>query len=129
MRWLDWVAAWLLAWGATIAVHPGGSKEALGVAMAVVVALATPIAPLRQRWRPVSALATFALSSRLGPGDRAWLVTPSDVVPVAITARRWFWIVIVGTASDPTEGIVVRRSRALLLPLEPRKFDRAHRRC
>jgi hypothetical protein len=120
-RWLDGVAAWILASDAMVALDPDRSPAALGVAIAVVIALATPIGPLRRRWRPISALMTFVRSFWLRPGDRAWLVTPDDVVPVTVTAGRWTQIVIVGAAPNPTEGIAVRRSRTLLLPRDERK--------
>jgi hypothetical protein len=115
VRALDWVAAWLLVW-AGLLVAGGGDPAALGVVAVIATGLGALLAPLRRRWRPVAAVTAFVLSSRLGPGDRAWLVTPDRVVPVLVTARRGFRVVIVGAARDPAEGLAVRRTRALLFP-------------
>jgi hypothetical protein len=115
LRWLDALVAWPAAWALLATVAPGlpADVEAL-VALGLVGGLAW-LPPVRVRWRPVSAWAALRLSRRLVPGDRVWFVRPDHAELVVVTARRGLRITIAGR--DAAEGISVRRTRVLLVPV------------
>lgn len=83
---------------------------------AVLVGVAALARPLRQRWRPVSALVALSVSGGLRPGDRAWLVLSERVEPVIVTARRGIRLVVASPDQGPAEGLEVRRTRVLVVP-------------
>jgi hypothetical protein len=120
LRWLDAAAAWLGLWAIATLLRP----EAEGGALAVLAAIATGVGVasswLRRGWRPVTALTAVVVGWRLRPGDRAWHVWPDGARPVLVTSRRWRSVVIAGVVQDSGEGVVMTRTRALLVRAEKR---------
>jgi hypothetical protein len=111
----------LLAWGALCAVLSGlglGARRTVILALVVLVA-GLFVAPLRARWRPVSAVFGLIVSQRLRVGDRAWYLRVGGATLVLVTARHGVRLVIARPNGDATEGISVRRTRVLLIPAEP----------
>ena len=116
LRWADGVLGWLAIWGGIVALQPAADAAALGVLAAVLVLPAIAFAPLRRRWRPVSAAVALVLSWRVRPGDRAWYVNTEGARLVLVTSRRWLHVVVAGVVQDSTEGITLRRTRGFLVP-------------
>lgn len=116
LRWADAAAAWLVAWGVLLAMLPDTPLRALALLAAVAVGAAALVPGARLRWRPVSALAGMNLSAELRVGDRAWWVRPGGAELVLVTSRRGLRVVIARADRDTAEGLVVRRTRVLLLP-------------
>jgi hypothetical protein len=116
LRWLDALAAWLLVWGFLALMLETKTLVASAVAALVLVGLAALAGPVRRRWRPVGALVSLSVSRGLTPGDHAWLVLPRHVEPVIVTARRRLRLVVARPGQGSTEGLEVRRTRALVLP-------------
>jgi hypothetical protein len=116
LRWLDGLIAWLVVWAILVALQPAADRGALGVLAAVLVGPAAALAPLRRRWRPVSAAVALALGRRLRPGDRAWQVWPDGARPVLVTSTRWRHVVVAGLVRDSGEGSALPRTRVLLIP-------------
>jgi hypothetical protein len=115
LRWLDAVAAWLALWViAAVALETADAR--VSVLAAIATGVGAWLAPLRIRWRPVSAGVGIVVSSRLRPGDRAWYIRPGDAELVLVTGRRGLRMVIALGTRGPAEGISVRRTRILLLP-------------
>jgi hypothetical protein len=119
LRWLDALVIWLPVWGSVALLWDSATATASAVAASIVVALAALVGPLRQRWRPVSALAFLSTSRPLRPGDHAWLVLAERVEPVIVTARRRLRLVV-ASPDQGSEGLEVRRSRVLVVPSAPR---------
>ena len=115
LRFLDAVAIWLVAWAAVAVVLETATWSASAVGAAFVVALAACIRPLRQRWRPVSALCLASMSRGLKPGDHAWLVLEERVEPVIVTARRRLRLVV-ASPDQEREGLEIRRTRVVVIP-------------
>jgi hypothetical protein len=121
LRWLDALAAWLLAWLGALALAPETDPVALGVVVALVLPIAAAVPPLRRAWRPVSIAAAWALSAFLRPGDRAWHISPDGHARlVLVTGRRRTSVVVAGVVQDSGEGAVVSRLRGLLVRAERR---------
>ena len=116
LRWLDALAAWLLVWGFLALMLETKTLVASAAAALVLVGLAALAGPVRRRWRPVGALVSLSVSRGLTPGDHAWLVLPRHVEPVIVTARRRLRLVVARPGQGSTEGLEVRRTRALVLP-------------
>ncbi len=115
LRWLDALAAWLLAWPiAALVLERAADAEAF--VAAIGVALLALVRPLRLRWRPVSAWIGVAVSRGLRPGDRAWYVTPGRAELVIVTARRGLRLVVARPGLGSAEGLEVRRTRVLIVP-------------
>ncbi|MFQ5830486.1 MAG: hypothetical protein ACE5JD_15225 [Candidatus Methylomirabilia bacterium] len=118
LRRLDAVAAWVLLWALAAPLLQGISGTAQAVLAAALVGLGSLVAPLRARWRPISAWAALSISRPLRAGDRAWHVTPEEAELVIVTARQGLRVVIAHRGQGPAEGIAVRRTRVLLLPAD-----------
>jgi len=126
-RWLrgfDAVAAWLVVWAGAVTLAQEASRGALGVAAALAVTLGAAVPWLRMGWRPITGLTALMVSWRLRPGQRAWWITAGGGTLVVVTACRAWRVVLAGVSEDPTEGIAVRRTRALLLPIPDRRGPR-----
>jgi hypothetical protein len=119
LRWLDAVAAWPIVLAGATAWLPGTHLADRALVAAVVVVVAALIPALRVRWRPLSGAVGLVLSEPLRPGHRAWYVRGSSAEPVLITGRHGLRLVIAGANQGTAEGISVRRTRVLLVPLEP----------
>jgi hypothetical protein len=117
LRWLDGLVAWLALWLIVVLTLPRVPADALGVGAVLAVGLLTLAPPIRLRWRPVSAAVGLTLSGELRPGDRAWYVTPGRVEPVIVTARHGLRVTIARPDLSAAEGLEVRRTRVLLVPL------------
>jgi hypothetical protein len=117
LRWLDGAVAWTALWLTTAALLPEAGAAEAGLVSAVLVGAAAWVTPVRTRWRPVSACVGILVSARLRPGDQAWFVRPGQAELVLITGRRRLRAVIASGARGPAEGIVVRRTRVLLVPV------------
>jgi hypothetical protein len=115
LRWLDALAAWLLAWAALALVQRTLTPAATAIAAAALVGLTALVGPVRRRWRPLGALISLSVSRALRPGDRAWLVLPRHVEPVIVTARRRLRLVV-ARPDQSAEGMEVRRTRVLVVP-------------
>jgi hypothetical protein len=120
LRWLRWADA-LLAWlalllGLTVWIPqlPSTTAMILAIGLLVVVSL---VSRLRIAWRPVSAMTTLLVSRRLRPGDRAWFVHGRDADLVLVTARHGVRIVVARPDHEAAEGMSIRRTRVLLLPV------------
>jgi hypothetical protein len=118
MRALDAALAGLCLWGAVNSRFSFRSRqEALGLALAIL-GLGLVIRPVRVRWRPVTGSVCLAVSRSLRPGAHAWYVRPRDADVVLVTARRGVRLVIARPDLVSGEGMSVRRTRVLLLPVE-----------
>jgi hypothetical protein len=118
LRWSDAVVAWLIVLTVATAWWPGPHLADRALLAAVVIVLAALIPVVRIRWRPVSGAVGLALSGALRPGHRAWYVRASSAEPVLITGRRGLRLVIARPDQGTAEGISVRRTRVLLVPLD-----------
>ena len=118
LRWADAAVAWLVVWvGLVVPLHGAGALLPALLATGIVGAGAW-LAPVRVRWRPVSAMVGLSMSKTLRPGMRAWYVRPDAADLMVVTARRGLRVVIAGVAESRTEGFAVRRTRVLLLPAD-----------
>jgi hypothetical protein len=117
LRWLDAVVAWIAVWVVSVTLAPGIDPTAIGVWLAVMVAVGAAIPPLRRRWRPVTAVVGLALGWRLHPGDRAWHLGAGGPRPVLVTACAWRYLVVAGVVNDVGEGARLGRLRAVVIPL------------
>ena len=86
------------------------------VAAPMLVGLAALASPVRRRWGPIRALVALSVSRALRPGDRAWLVLPTHIEPVIVTARRRLRLVVARPDQGSMEGLEVRRTRVLVVP-------------
>ena len=93
---------------------PASTAMVLAMGLLFVVSL---VPRLRRAWRPVSAMATLLVSGSLRPGDRAWFVHGRDADLVLVTARHGLRIVVAKPDHEAAEGMSVRRTRVLLLPV------------
>ena len=118
LRWLDALVIWLVAWAVVALMWETAAPSASALAAVLVVALAAFVAPVRRRWRPVSALVLLSVSRPLKPGDHAWLVLAERVEPVIVTARRRRRLVV-ASPDQGSEGLEVRRTRVLVVPSSP----------
>jgi hypothetical protein len=115
IRRLDAVAAAGLVWSLLAVMQPGVGAGAQAAAAAVIAGLLGAIAPLRVRWRPVSAPVGLWVSRMLAPGDRAWYVRPEGPERVIVTARRGLRLTVAVPGRGAAEGLSVRRTRVLVL--------------
>lgn len=116
LRWLDAFGAWVAVWVLVSLLAPDRDPGARGVVAALLTGAGGIVPGLRRRWRPASALTALVLGWRLRPGDRAWQVWPGGARPVLVTSGRWATVVVAGVVQDSGEGIVLPRTRALLIP-------------
>ncbi len=117
LRVLDALVAWLCLWagpGRLLGVKP---SQAVLLALALL-GVGLMIRPMRVRWRPVSGAVGLVVSRGLRPGARAWYVRPRDADLVVVTARHGIRLVIARSDLVSGEGVSVRRTRVLLLPVE-----------
>ena len=125
LRWLDALTACLVLAAGWRVWQPGLSIAELGMLAATLTVLAALVPGIRVRWRPISGWLGLSLSSDLRPGDRAWYVRPGHAEPVLVTARHGVRLVIARPDQDAAEGLHVRRTRVLLLPMEPASSRRS----
>ena len=118
LRWLDALLAWLVIWAGAVLVFPSASPGALAVPAVLVTVLGALVRPLRARWRPVTGAIGLVLSARLSPGDQAWYVRPGAADRVLVTALGRTRVVIARLDGAGAEGLSVRRTRVLLVPLD-----------
>ena len=117
-RWVDAAIAWLLLWSVVVAMmgsHLG--REAVVVSVGLVC-LGMAIHPIRARWRPLTGWIGLALSRSLRAGDRAWYIGGREARLVLVTARHGVRLVVAHPDFPEDEGMSVRRTRVLLLPLD-----------
>ncbi len=117
LRWIDALTAWLMMWGFVALMVEKMLPVASAAAALLLVGLAALASPVRRRWRPVRALVSLSVSRGLKPGDRAWLVLPNHIEPIIVTARRRLRLVVARPDQGSTEGLEVRRTRVLVVPL------------
>jgi len=115
------LAAWLVVWSIVAMLLDRSSAETHAVLAAVIVAGLVFIPPVRARWRPVSGSVALSLSRGLRAGDSAWYVGRRQAERVLVTARRRLRIVIVTGERTAVEGMSVRRTRVILIPMEDRR--------
>jgi hypothetical protein len=115
LRWVDALLTWLVTWGGVALVWKTATPSGSAIVALLAVALAALPGPIRQRWRPVSALVSLSVSRGLKPGDHAWLVLPGRIDPVIVTARRGLRLVV-ASPGQGSEGLAVRRTRVLVVP-------------
>jgi hypothetical protein len=120
LRALDAAAAWLVVLAATAWLLPGLSVSRSAAVALMGTGAAACVSALRTRWRPVTAAVCFALSGTLRAGDRAWYVRTNDAELVVVTARRRLRLVIASPGQGGAEGIIVRRTRVLLVRADRR---------
>ncbi|PYN26344.1 MAG: hypothetical protein DMD99_05905 [Candidatus Rokuibacteriota bacterium] len=116
LRWLDALAAWLVVWWLLALLPAKMTPVTPAVAAPMLVGLAALASPVRRRWGPIRALVALSVSRALRPGDRAWLVLPTHIEPVIVTARRRLRLVVARPDQGSTEGLEVRRTRVLVVP-------------
>ena len=117
LRWLDGLATALVLWAIVALTFESAPPFVVAVVSLGLVGLAALVGPVRRRWRPISALVALSVSRPVRPGDRAWLVLPERAEPVIVTARRRLRLVVAGPDHGPSEGLEVRRTRVLVVPL------------
>lgn len=117
LRFGDAVVGWLAVLVALRVALPFLPPQTSLVVATVVVFVVSLMPRLRVGWRPLSAITTFVMSSGLRPGDRAWFVHGRDADLVLVTARHALRIVIARPGHDAAEGMSVRRTRVLLVPV------------
>jgi hypothetical protein len=121
LRWLrrlDAVVAWAGVWGVALAALGEGSGGPAAMIALLAVGLGLALRPLRVRWRPLTGALGLAMSRGLRPGDRAWYVRARDASLVLVTARHGVRLVITRPDLAGEEGLSVRRTRVLLIPLD-----------
>jgi hypothetical protein len=116
LRGLDAVAAALIVWP-FVALVLDATAVTSAVAAGAVVAAAAMWRPLRVRWRPVSGPVSLSVSRDLRPGDLAWCVFPERVERVIVTARRRLRLVVAHPGQGAAEGLEIRRTRVLVVPV------------
>lgn len=116
LRWLDALAACLGWWLAFTVVLPDLTEGERAALAALATIACTFLPSLRVRWRPLSAVVGLYVSSRLRPGDRAWFVRPGDARLVLVTGRRRLRLVIAAPDQERDEGLIIRRTRVLVVP-------------
>ena len=116
LRWADALAGAAVVWLVVATGLPTRTVTGDLVIVLVLLGVAAVFAPLRRRWRPVSAAVGVAVSRGLRPGDHAWYVRADGVERVLVTARGANRIVIATARPDASEGVTVRRTRVLLIP-------------
>lgn len=122
LRWLralDAALAGLCLWGGITGLSGVGSSQAAVLPALTVLGLGLMIRPLRVRWRPVTGSVGLAVSRGLRPGARAWYVRARDADLVVVTARHRARLTIARSDLVSDEGMSVRRTRVLLVPVEP----------
>lgn len=118
LRWLDAALAWGALWIVLMAVL-GADLASQGAVVALgLVGLGLAIRPVRGRWRPITGWVGLTVSRRLRPGDRAWYIGAREARLVLVTARHGTRLVIARPDLAGDEGMSVRRTRVLLLPVE-----------
>jgi len=118
LRWLDAVVAWASVWAVAVAALGRGSSDAAAIVPLVVVCLGFALRPLRVRWRPITGPVGLVMSRRLRSGDRAWYVRAREANLVLVTARHGIRLVIIRPDLGGEEGITIRRTRVLLVPVD-----------
>jgi hypothetical protein len=116
LRWLDALAAWVLAFIALAGGPPDLRWNPAAVASLLIVGLLALVAPLRRRWRLISGAVGLWVSRSLGAGDLAWCVGPRSAERVIVTARRGARLTVARPGGDAAEGMSVRRTRVLVVP-------------
>ncbi len=119
LRWLDALAAWVVLTVVGMVTLPDVTLSVDAVVAVVALAVLAWPPVLRARWRPVSALVTFRMSGGLRPGDRAWWIHGRQADPVLVTGRHGLRLVI-AMPDAASEGISVRRTRVVLVPVDGR---------
>jgi hypothetical protein len=117
LRWLDGLATALVLWAIVALMFESTPPFVVAVVSLGLVGLVALAGPVRRRWRPISALVALSVSRPIKPGDRAWLVLSERAEPVIVTARRRLRLVVAGPDHGPSEGLEVRRTRVLVVPL------------
>ncbi len=115
IRWLDALAATGGFWVLLAVVRPGVGIGVQIAAAAVIAGLLGAVAPIRARWRPVSAPVGLWVSRMLVPGNRAWYVRAEGPELVIVTARRGLRLTVAVPGRGAAEGLSVRRTRVLVL--------------
>ena len=121
VRWLrrmDAFLAWLGVWLGASLLLPAMPLGATIILAAGTLLLAALIPGIRRAWRPGSATVSLMVSRRLRPGDRAWFVHRRDADLVLVTARHGVRIVVARPDQEAAEGLSIRRTRVLLIPVE-----------
>ncbi len=118
LRTLDAAIAWLCLWGAISSLLGLGSAQAALILAAALLGLGAVIRPVRVRWRPVTGSVGIAVSRGLRPGARAWYVREREADLVLVTARHGLRLVIAKPDLGRDEGMSVRRTRVILLPVD-----------
>jgi hypothetical protein len=124
LRWLDAGIAWLTLWVVIRFILGAVSTRDAALAAGALLGLSLMLRPLRALWRPVSACVGLMVSRGLRAGDRAWYVRPEHADLVLVTARHGTRLVIAMPDLDRTEGLSVRRTRVLLLPVEGKRLTK-----
>lgn len=116
LRWLDAAVAFAGCWIVAIVVFVDlpESERLLIAAVATVAGVMMPA--WRVRWRPISGIVGIRVSRKLRPGDHAWFVRPGEARLVLVTGRRRLRLIIAMPGQDPDEGLMVRRTRVLVVP-------------
>jgi hypothetical protein len=115
LRRLDALAAAGLVWVLLAVLLPGVGAGAQAGAAGVITALLGAVAPIRVRWRPVSAPVGLWVSRMVAPGDRAWYVRAEGSDLVMVTGRRGLRLTVAVPGDSAAEGLSVRRTRVLVL--------------
>jgi hypothetical protein len=115
IRWLDALAATGGFWVLLAVMRPGVGIGVQIAAAAVIAGLLGAVAPIRARWRPVSAPVGLWVSRMLVPGNRAWYVRAEGPELVIVTARRGLRLTVAVPGRGAAEGLSVRRTRVLVL--------------
>jgi hypothetical protein len=119
LRWVDALVGWLgLALVAALLLPEATWSVAMIVAAAALTA-GVMVLGVRVRWRPISGYVGLSVSRTLRPGDRAWYVRADRADVVVVTARRGLRLSVTAPDRDASESLSVRRTRVLLVPLEP----------
>ena len=123
LRWLDALAAWLALWALAAIALPDVARPRLAILAALAVGVLALVRPIRARWRPATGIVAIVLSGRLSAGNHAWYVRPGHAERVLVTARRRTRVVIVHLNDEGAEGLSVRRTRVLLVPVSSTGTD------
>ena len=105
LRRLDALAAAGLVWVLLAVLLPGVGAGAQAGAAGVIAALLGAVAPIRVRWRPVSAPVGLWVSRMVAPGDRAWYVRRRGPDLVMVTGRRGLRLTVAVPGRGAAEGV------------------------
>lgn len=118
LRWVDAAVAGVVLWAVVAAALPRPAPTVAALAALVLLVLLARVPLFRVRWRPASACVGVAMTRRLRPGDRAWWIQSQRVEAVVVTARRGLRLTIATARHRESEGLSVRRTRALIVPAD-----------